>query len=47
MCDYAEEFKEDLSDQGTVLDDIRDYTPQFNESAERNIRTVVNMMRSM
>jgi hypothetical protein len=51
-CDNAKEFlssafNEYLSTQGTVLQDIRDYTPELNGTAERNIRTVMNMMRSM
>jgi len=32
---------------GTILDGISDYAPQFNGTCERNIRTVMNMMRSM
>jgi hypothetical protein len=43
----SKECKEYPSDQGTVLDEIPDYTPQLNGTAERNIRTVMNMMRSM
>jgi len=51
-CDNAKEFtstefREYVSDQGTVLDVIPDYTPQLNETAGRNIRTAMNMMRSM
>jgi len=51
-CDNAKEFlssafNEYLSTQGTVLQDIPDYTPELNGTAERNIRTVMNMMRSM
>jgi hypothetical protein len=34
--DNAKEFKEYLSDQSTVLIEIRDYTPQLSVSAERN-----------
>jgi hypothetical protein len=51
-CDNAKEFlssafNEYLSTQGTVLQDIPDYTPELNGTAERNTRTVMNMMRSM
>jgi hypothetical protein len=37
----------DISTQGTVLQDIPDYTPELNGNAQRNIRTIMNMMRSM
>jgi len=40
-------FNEYLSTQGTVLQDITDYTPELNVTAERNICTVMKMMRSM
>jgi hypothetical protein len=40
-------LKEYLSDQATVLNQIPDYTPHLNGTAERNTRTVMNMMRSM
>jgi hypothetical protein len=51
-CDNAKEFlssafNEYHSTQGTVLQDIRDYAPELNGTAERNIRTVMNMMHSM
>jgi hypothetical protein len=31
----------------TVLQDIPDYTLELNRTAERNIRTVMNVMRAM
>ena len=40
-------FNEYLCTQGTVLQYIPNYTPELNGSAERNIRSVINMMRSM
>ena len=43
----SKQFQEYLGDQGSVLDAIPDYTPQLNGTAERNVRTAVNMMRSM
>ena len=51
-CDNAKEFltsafNENHSTQGTVLQDIPNYTPELNGTVERNIRTVMNMMRSM
>jgi hypothetical protein len=51
-CDNAKKFlssgcNEYLSTQGTVLQDIPDYTPELNGTAERNIRIVINMMRFM
>ena len=51
-CGNAKEFlssafNENLSTQGTVLKDIPDYTPELNGTAERDIRTIMNMMRSM
>ena len=51
-CDNAKEFlssafNQYLSTQGMVLQDIPDCTPELNGNAERNIRTVMNMMRSM
>jgi hypothetical protein len=47
-CDNAKEFlrpafNEYLGTQGTVLQDI----PELNGTAERNVRTVMNMMHSM
>jgi len=36
-----------LSDQVTVLNEIPNYTPQLNGTAERHIRTVMNVIRSM
>ena len=45
--DNAKDIQEYLGDHGTVLDNIPDYTPQLNETGDRNIRTVMNMMRSM
>ena len=50
--DYAKEFlssalNQCLSTPGTVLQDIPHYTPELHGTAERNIRTVMNMMRSM
>ena len=51
-CDNAKEFlssafNEYLSTQGTLLQDFPDCTPELNGIAERNIRSVMNMMRSM
>jgi hypothetical protein len=51
-CDNSKEFlssafNEYLSTQGTVLQDIPDYLPELNGTAKINIRTVMNMMRSM
>jgi hypothetical protein len=40
-------FNEYLSTQGTVLQDILDYTPELTGVAERNILILMNMMRSM
>ena len=40
----SKELKECLSDQGTVLDEIPDYTPQLNGTANRNIRTATRSM---
>ena len=40
-------FNEYLNTQGTVLQDIPDYTTELNGTAEINLRTVKNMMRSM
>ena len=36
-----------MGDQGTVLDKIPDYVTQLNGTAERNIQTVMDMIRSM
>jgi hypothetical protein len=51
-CDNAREFlsslfKECLSTQGTISQDILDNTPELNETAEGNIRIIMNMTRSM
>jgi len=47
-CDNAKEFlnsafKECLSTQGAVLQDILDYTLELNRTPERDIWTVMNM----
>jgi hypothetical protein len=51
-CDNAKEFlssafNEYLNTQGTVFQDIPDYTLELKGTAERNICTVMNTMRSM
>jgi hypothetical protein len=43
----SKEFQEYLGDQGTILDKIPDYVTQLNGTAERNIQTAMNMIRSM
>jgi hypothetical protein len=46
-CDNCKEFKEYLSDEGTVLDKTPDFTFQLSGTAGRNIRTVMNIMKSI
>jgi hypothetical protein len=53
-CDNAREFrgarqnfKEDMGKQGKLLNEIRDYISELNESAERNVRTIPNVIRGI